>query len=71
MIAADNCCVECGLVPGTDLPIHSMMLIHTASTSLKSDARKLATAKAYDSPSSCSRSSQGRNRLECRPVAIR
>jgi kynurenine formamidase len=50
MIAADNCCVEVRpSVPGTDLPIHSMMLIQHGIHLLENlKLEQLATARAYE-----------------------
>jgi kynurenine formamidase len=50
MIAADNCCVEVRpSVPGTSLPIHSIMLIQYGIHLLENlRLEKLAAAKAYE-----------------------
>jgi kynurenine formamidase len=50
MIAADNCCVEVRpSVPGTSLPVHSMMLIQHGIYLLENlRLEKLAAAKAYE-----------------------
>jgi kynurenine formamidase len=50
MIAADNCCVEVRpSVPGTSLPIHSMMLIQNGIHLLENlKLEKLAAARAYE-----------------------
>jgi kynurenine formamidase len=50
MIAADNCCVEVRpSVPGTSLPIHSMMLIQHGIHLLENlKLEKLAAAQAYE-----------------------
>jgi kynurenine formamidase len=50
MIGADNCCVEVRpSVPGTDLPIHSMMVIQYGVHLLENlKLEKLAGAQAYE-----------------------
>jgi kynurenine formamidase len=50
MIAADNCCVEVRpSVPGTSLPVHSMMLIQYGIYLLENlRLEKLAAAQAYE-----------------------
>jgi kynurenine formamidase len=50
MIGADNCCVEVRpSVPGTDLPIHAMMLIQNGVHLLENlKLEKLAAAQAYE-----------------------